>query len=102
MLLTLVGTIGAIILAIYFMLRRRYLLALVCLACFFALLRPGVVYGTQARASVSPASGLALRSSNAAGHLKLEGRADTAVDPSATTLIPMGRRVNVPGSGVTS
>ena len=57
MLLTLAGTIGAIVLAIYFLLRRRYLLALVCLACFFALLRPGVVYGTQARAPVSPADG---------------------------------------------
>jgi hypothetical protein len=60
MLLTLVGTISAMILAIYFMLRRRYLLALVCLACFFALLRPGVVYGTRTHTSASPASGLAL------------------------------------------
>jgi micrococcal nuclease len=46
-LMTLAATVGAFLLAAYFALRRRLMLAGVCLLCFFALLRPGVVYGAE-------------------------------------------------------
>lgn len=51
------GAIGAIVLAVYFMLRGRLVLAAVCLLCLFALLRPGVVYGAELCRPVSYADG---------------------------------------------
>lgn len=42
-LITFVATAGALLLAGYFTLRRRLGLALVCMGCFLALLRPSVV-----------------------------------------------------------
>jgi endonuclease YncB( thermonuclease family) len=46
-LVTLIGTAAALLLAGYFTLRRRLVLATVCLGCFFALLTPSVVYGGE-------------------------------------------------------
>jgi micrococcal nuclease len=56
-LVTLFATVGALLLAAYFTLRRRLVLAGVCLACFFALLRPGVVYGAEACMPIRYADG---------------------------------------------
>jgi hypothetical protein len=42
--MTLVVTVAAFLLAVYFMFRRRLILAGVCLLCFILLLRPGVIY----------------------------------------------------------
>ena len=46
-LITLIGTAGALFLAAYFTWRRRLGLALVCLACFFALFRPSVAMSAE-------------------------------------------------------
>ena len=43
-LITLVATAAALFLAAFFTLRRRLLLALVCMVCFLALFRPGAIY----------------------------------------------------------
>jgi micrococcal nuclease len=56
-LVTLFATVGALLLAAYFTLRRRLVLAGVCLVCFFALLRPGVVYGAEACMPIRYADG---------------------------------------------
>jgi len=46
-LVTLGGTAAALLLAGYFTLRRRLVLAVVCIGCFFALLTPSIVYGGE-------------------------------------------------------
>jgi endonuclease YncB( thermonuclease family) len=56
-LMTLAATMGAILLAAYFTLRGRLVLAGVCLLCFFALLRPSVVYGGEACLPIKYADG---------------------------------------------
>jgi micrococcal nuclease len=44
---SLIGTAAALALAAYFALRRRPVLATVCIGCFFALLTPSVVFGGE-------------------------------------------------------
>lgn len=46
-LMSLGGTAAALLLAGYFTLRRRLVLATVCIGCFFALLSPSIVYGGE-------------------------------------------------------
>lgn len=46
-LITLIGTAAALFLAAFFTLRRRLVLASVCLACFFALFRPSVAMSAE-------------------------------------------------------
>jgi hypothetical protein len=43
-LITLVATAAALLLAAFFTLRRRLVLALVCMLCFLALFRSGSIY----------------------------------------------------------
>lgn len=45
--ITLIGTAAALLLAAYFTLRRRLVLAAVCLGCFFALFRPSVAMSAE-------------------------------------------------------
>ena len=46
-LVTFVGTAGALLLAGYFTLRRRLVLACVCMGCFFALFRPSMAFAGE-------------------------------------------------------
>ena len=45
--ITLMMTLGALTLAAYFTLRRRLVLACVCMGCFFVLFQPSVVLGAE-------------------------------------------------------
>ena len=47
--ITFIGTAAALILVGYFTLKRRLVLAAVCLGCFFALFRPSVAMAEQCK-----------------------------------------------------